>query len=117
FSRKSDDINWRYDQHPYFRYKHFIVNEDCFVAIRIDEDVNGFKMAHCVDLFGNQDSYQSAISAAVSYAKEQGASAIDFFSTNTNLNAKLSAMGLFSTLDHDFFKFPHLFHPIEIREP
>lgn len=117
FSRKSDDINWRYDQHPYFRYKHFIVNEDCFVAIRIDEDVNGFKMAHCVDLFGNNDSYQSAISAAISYAKEQGASAIDFFSTNTNLNAKLSAMGLFSTLDHDFFKFPHLFHPIEIRDP
>lgn len=117
FSRKFEDISWRYNQHPYFTYEHFIVNNDCFVALRIDKDIEGFMMAHCVDIFGNTDSYSSAISAAISFARDQGASAIDFFSTNTSLNATLSAMGLFSTIDHDFFKFPHLFHPIEIREP
>ncbi|WP_420961325.1 GNAT family N-acetyltransferase [Brucella sp. IR073] len=117
FSRKHEDIKWRYDNHPYFKYSHFIVNGSCHVCVRIDKDVDGFVMAHCVDIFGDAASYPSAVSAAIHYAGEQGASAIDFFSTNARLNAVLGAMGLFSTLDHDFFKFPHLFHPVEIRDP
>lgn len=117
FSRFSRDVAWRYDAHPYFDYEHFIVNRSCFVSLRIDRGISGFVMAHCVDIFGDESQYKSAISAAILFAKENGAHAIDFFSTNTKLCAALNEMGLFSTLDHDFFKFPHLFHPIEIRNP
>lgn len=117
FSRKNGDIKWRYDDNPYFDYHYFVVNEEFHVSVRVDRSVNGFVMAHCVDIFGCTDDYQPAISAAISYAKDQGADAIDFFSTNAKLNADLNASGLFSTLDHDFFKFPHLFHPVEIRTP
>lgn len=117
FSRFSKDVKWRYDDHPYFNYHHFIVNGDCHVSVRIDNGIDGFVMAHCVDIVGNKDSYHSAISAAIEYAKENGADAIDFFFTNASINARLDAMGLFSTLDHEFFKFPHLFHPVEIRTP
>ena len=108
---------WRYDEHPYFNYDYFIVNDSCFVSMRIDSDISGFVMAHCVDVFGDIAQYKSAISAAISFAKESGAHAIDFYATNTALCASLSEMGLFSTIDHDFFKFPHLFHPIEMRTP
>ncbi|EOV0645035.1 hypothetical protein ACOIOT_000662 [Cronobacter turicensis] len=117
FSRYSSDIAWRYDNHPYFKYEKFIVNQNCFICVRIDKDISGFVMAHCVDIFGEPSDYKSAVSAAINFAKENGAHAIDFFVTNTTLCAVLNDMGLFSTLDHDFFKFPHLFHPIEIREP
>lgn len=117
FSRMYDDIHWRYDNHPYFTYHHFIVNDGCHVTVRIDMGIDGFVMAHCVDIFGNPNEYRSAISAAIGFAKENGADAVDFFSTNASLNSRLNAMGLFSTLDHDFFKFPHLFHPVEIRTP
>lgn len=117
FSRRFDDLKWRYDNNPYFSYHYFIVNNNSCVSVRIDRGIDGFCMAHCVDIFGEAESYPAAISAAVHYAREQGADAIDFFCTNAKLNAHLKAMGLFSTLDHDFFKFPHLFHPVEIRTP
>ncbi|WP_124781973.1 hypothetical protein [Escherichia albertii] len=95
----------------------YSVNNNCYVAIRIDKDIDGFVMAHCVDIFGEESSFASAVSSAIEYSAAQGADAIDFFSTNSALNATMSTMGLFSTLDHDFFKFPHLFHPVEIRTP
>lgn len=117
FSRFSTDANWRYDQHPYFKYEQFVVNGSCFVSIRIDRDISGFVMAHCVDIFGNHSDYKAAISAAINFSKDNGAHAIDFFGTNSSLCASLNEMGLFSTLDHDFFKFPHIFHPVEIRNP
>lgn len=117
FSRSSSDMRWRYEQHPYFNYHTYSVNGNCHVTIRIDRDIDGFVMAHCVDIFGEESSFASAVTSAIDYADDQGADAIDFFSTNAKLNSTLSAMGLFSTLDHDFFKFPHLFHPIEIRSP
>lgn len=117
FSRYWKDIKWRYDKHPYFDYSYFIVNNSCFVAIRIDRQIDGFTMAHCVDIFGDKDQYQSAITAAISFAVDNNADAIDFFSTQSSLCSTLNEMGLFSTLDHDFFVFPHLFHPVEIRNP
>ncbi|EEW7545769.1 GNAT family N-acetyltransferase [Escherichia coli] len=116
FSRNYGDVKWRFDDNPYFKYHHFIVG-GCFVSVRIDKGIDGFVMAHCVDIFGDEKYYQQAISAAIHYAIENGAHAVDFFSTNSTLNANLSSMGLFSTLDHDFFTFPHLFHPVEIRTP
>lgn len=117
FSRTADDIAWRYDNNPYFKYHHYFVNDKCHVAVRIDKDIDGFIMAHCVDILGDETCYEAAISSVISYAEKEGADAIDFYSTNANLNAYLNEMGLFSTLDHDFFKFPHLFHPVEMRTP
>jgi GNAT superfamily N-acetyltransferase len=117
FSRMSGDLIWRYDENPYFKYHHYIVNDGCHVSVRIDRGIDGFVMAHCVDIFGDESCFESAISSAIVYAKSEGADAIDFFSTNATLNATLDSMGLFSTLDHDFFSFPHLFHPVEIRTP
>ncbi len=117
FSRGYDDIKWRYEDNPYFEYQTFVVNDACLVSVRIDRNIDGFVMAHCVDIFGDHKHYKSAISAAVDYAQKSGADALDFFSVNSKLNAELNAMGIFSTLDHEFFKFPHLFHPVEIRTP
>lgn len=117
FSREYEYIKWRYDDNPYFAYHHFVVNDACVVSVRIDRKIDGFVMAHCVDIFGDHKEYKAAISAAVDYAINSGADAVDFFSVNSQLNAELNAMGLFSTVDHDFFKFPHLFHPVEIRTP
>lgn len=117
FSRMPNDVVWRYDENPYFNYHHYIVNDKCHVSLRIDRNIDGFVMAHCVDIFGDKSCFSAAISSAINYAMNEGADAIDFFSTNATLNAVLTEMGLFSTLDHEFFKFPHLFHPVEIRNP
>ncbi|AKH63221.1 MULTISPECIES: GNAT family N-acetyltransferase [Photorhabdus] len=121
FSRTHDDIYWRYNEHPYFKYEYVIIEAEnktkCFVAYRIDRNIDGLIMAHCLDIFGDKQAYSAGISFIADIAKINAADAIDIYATNSSLVSELKCNGWFSTLDDDFFKFPHLFHPIEVREP
>lgn len=120
FSRYSHDLKWRYKDHPIFEYDIQIVEWQgyvCLVCLRIDRKIDGLVMAHCVDIFGDKEAFPSALSYVFDAAREQGADVVDLFCTNPALQAAAKFNGWFSTLDDDFFKFPHLFHPIEMREP
>ena len=72
---------------------------------------------HCVDLLGDEGAFPSALSFLENEAVKEKVDVIDFYSTNTKINAHFIARNWFSVLDCDFFDFPHLFHPIEMRKP
>lgn len=120
FSRYATDNEWRYINHPYFKYELKVIENNgkyCVVAYRIDRDIDGLVMMHCLDIYGDKEAYLSAVGFLAKIGADENVSAIDFYATNADLCAAFRYAGWFSTLDDDFLKFPHLFHPIEIRSP
>ena len=120
FLRNYEWINWRYMEHPSFSYSVKVIesenNERCVVVYRVD-DLEELKIIHCVDLLGDKNACLSAISFLEDKGLECNADIIDFYSTNTELNSLFIYKNWLSVLDCDFFDFPHLFHPIELRKP
>jgi hypothetical protein len=115
---------WRYDNHPYFQYKQYLVassNEmasgKSFVAFREESTLPGFKILHIMDLFGDEKSIPSAVSFIENYAIDNGFDVIDFYCTASNVYRFMLSNGWFSINDDVCFQFPHLFHPIEMRNP
>lgn len=120
FDRDFKWISWRYDKHPSFSYVVRVIKNNnekkCIVVYRIDK-LNDLTMMHCVDLYGEFDAFSSAISYLEDKAIENGVDVIDFYSTNSRTNSAFIKNNWLSILDSDFFGFPHLFHPIELRSP
>ena len=120
FLRDYDWINWRYIDHPSFSYNVKIIeNEEhrkCLVVYRIDI-LDELKIMHCVDLLGDKNACLSTISFLEDEGKNLGVDIIDFYSTNSEVNSFFIYKNWLSVLDCDFFDFPHLFHPIELRRP
>lgn len=124
FSRNYDYIRWRYINHPYFKYNIKVIspmenqNLKVFVCLRIEENIdNNLRILHVVDFYGNNGAFKEALVYIKKYAKENNCDLIDFFSTNSEINSYFIKDGWFSILDHDFFQFPHLFQPLELRNP
>lgn len=123
FSRKFDYIEWRYKQHPFFNYEISVIFDQnnpgygVFIALRIEKISSYSQILHIVDFYGDTKDFYAAIHYIYHFARENDVDLIDFFSTNTNINSLFIDEGWFSTLDHDFFLFPHLFQPIELRSP
>lgn len=120
FKRSSDWLAWRYDNHPSFDYKKTIIENDegqqCVVVYRIDH-LDKLTMMHCLDLYGDQNAFSSAICYLEDEAKKHNADVLDFYTTHSLLGAYFKSRNWFSVLDCDYFDFPHLFHPIEMRKP
>lgn len=123
FSRNYENISWRYFEHPTFHYETAIIKPNteavtsAFVSLRVEKTNDGLEVLHVVDLFGEKDSYDAAISYINDFAKNKNIPIIDFFCTNSLINSFFIKGGWFSTLDDDYFSFPHLFQPIELRNP
>ncbi|WP_299495254.1 GNAT family N-acetyltransferase [uncultured Shewanella sp.] len=120
FLRNYDWIKWRYIEHPSFSYNVKIIGNEkhgkCIVIYRIDI-IEELKIMHCVDLFGDKKTCLSAISFLEDEGASLGVDVIDFYSTNSGVNSLFIYKNWLSVLDCDFFDFPHLFHPIELRTP
>ncbi|PTO85996.1 hypothetical protein [Vibrio splendidus] len=119
FIRNFNWLSWRYSEHPSFDYKCVVIGKGiykCVLVYRVDY-LSDMTIMHCTDIFGDSEAYLSALSYLESIAVNQNIDIIDFYSTNTSVNAHFIYQGWFPTLDFDFFDFPHLFHPIEIRKP
>lgn len=124
FSRDDPHRVWRYKNHPVFQYKQFLVgeaesslNETAFVAIREELSIGDFKVLHVLDLFGDDQALLSGVKFVEKYADEQGFDIIDFYCTASNVFRWVLANGWFSINDDACFQFPHLFRPIEMRNP
>lgn len=124
FSRDNQYRLWRYDDHPTFNYKQFIVKNSAeedspavFVAFREELSIKNLKILHVTDLFGDSNSLPSAISFLENYSAINNFDAIDFYCTSSNIYRFLLVNGWFSIVDDTCFQFPHLFHPIEMRNP
>jgi hypothetical protein len=123
FSRDYLYITWRYINHPTFKYDINIVESESnsgygvFVATRTEISDNNLKILHIIDLFGDNKDIEAAISYILEFAKIHNIPIIDFFGTNSNINSFLIKDGWFSIMDNNFFNFPYLFQPIEVRKP
>lgn len=123
FDRSIELIKWRYLKHPFFKYELKIISnkknkaESCFLAYRIDKTESGINIIHVMDMFGSNKSISACLRFLEQLAIQENIHVIDYYSTNIKQHGRLLKSGWFSTLDDYFFKFPHLFHPIEYREP
>lgn len=124
FTRDNNHRLWRYDQHPVFEYRQFLVedsklpgNSKAFVSLREELSIPEFKVLHVLDLLGSGESIRAAIGFIESYAKHNSFDLVDFYCTSSRINRFFLARGWFSTLDDLCFQFPHLFNPIELRLP
>ncbi len=124
FSRDNNNRKWRYGKHPYFKYKEYIISDlkaspksSSYVALREELNLREFKILHVMDLFGNTKSLPLALSFIEMYAIDKGFDLIDFYCTTSSIYRFMLCSGWFSTTDDLCFQFPHLFHPIEMRNP
>jgi hypothetical protein len=121
FDRRGDWADWRYGRHPHFKHQTLCLRgpagRKVLLCMRTDVLPNGAKILRIIDLFGDTDLYPSVLAYLDRYALENGYALADCFCTHAPLRAHMAAHGWFSTLDEPFFQFPHLFSPIELREP
>jgi hypothetical protein len=120
FARNTEFIQWRYCAHPYFQYQLYCVDGNkapLIVATRIDQLPNGSKLLRVIDMFGHLDDISRGLSFVDGLCYENGIALADWFCTASRINSYFLAHGWFSMLDEEFFQFPHLFSPIELRHP
>lgn len=121
FDRSSPWIEWRYSHHPHFKYEMTALRGSAYKSVvmcwRTDVLPNGAKILRILDIVGDVDMYPAALAYIDQYCNEAGCSLADFFCTSSSVRAVMAVHGWFSTLDEPFFKFPHLFAPIELRDP
>lgn len=121
FDRSSTWIEWRYIHHPHFKYQMVglrgLDDKSILIGSRIDILPNGAKILRILDVLGDFQMYPAALVYIDQYCNNVGCCLADFFCTSASIRALLLAQGWFSTLDEPFFKFPHLFSPIELRDP
>ena len=119
FLRDGDHLRWRYGDHPVFSYEAFEVRgggSGAAVVFRTDE-VEGMKIVHVMDCFGNDADILAVLTFIDDYCREKGAHVVDFYCTSSHVNRHFRARGWFSVQDDECFRFIHLFHPPELREP
>jgi hypothetical protein len=119
FLRDGDHLRWRYEDHPVFSYEAHLVRgggDGAAVVFRADE-VEGMKIIHVMDCFGDHADMPAALTFIDDYCREKGAHVVDFYCTSGRVNRHFRARGWFSVQDDECFRFIHLFHPPELREP
>ena len=121
FLRDGDHLRWRYEDHPVFSYEAFTVRgkgsgSGAAVVFRTDE-VEGMKIVHVMDCFGDDAHMPAALTFIDDYCREAGAHVVDFYCTSSRVNRHFRVCGWFSVQDDECFRFIHLFHPPELREP
>jgi hypothetical protein len=122
YSRDSDHLRWRYTHHPIFDYMQYIVSskdrgEGVLVCLREETSVQPLRILHVLDVFGDEKDMPAAVSFIHHYCVENNFHVADFYCTSTRVNRYFISSGWFSTNDDSCFRFPHLFHPVELRIP
>lgn len=120
FSRHVPNFRWRYDRHPCYRYDCFHVRGDgggAVVVTRSQELPNGRRILRVMDIIHEEGGLLAALAFLDDHCLVNGYALADFFCTTSRISCELVAHGWFSALDEDFFQFPHLFEPIELRIP
>lgn len=123
FSRDVAHIRWRYADHPVFNYKAFVVaassleQDGTLLCFREETAVPNIRILHVVECIGRGPSVSSAICFIEQYAIDHHFDAVDFYGTSSYIAKFFLARGWFSTMDDESLAIPHLFHPIELRNP
>ena len=120
FSRKLEDLIWRYDDHPYFKYDTYKVSNgsDSFGYVVLRKEItDDIKILHVIDILGSENTFECSIEFIEYYAKSNGFWAVDAYSTLSKLNKYFNCRSWLSAVDSSFINVPYLFHPLEVRSP
>lgn len=102
FSRDSTHLTWRYQNHPYFLYKQFVISSSpknhgtpVFLCLREELSLADFKILHVLDFFGADENIPAAINFLENYAAEHNFDLIDFYCTASSINSHFINFGFF----------------------
>lgn len=119
YSRDARYLQWRYADHPFFRYHIFRVEgpgTTAGVILRLDE-APGFRFVHVIDVLGPAAAIPAVVSFVEGFSREHDAAFADLTCTSIRMAHPFWYRGWFSVLDDAAVGVPHLFHPIEFRDP
>lgn len=119
FVRDRANLVWRYGRHPVFTYDSFSVTAPtgrAAVGLRLDK-IGGTKIAHIVELFGEEGVLSAAVAFIDDYCREHNVSLADFTGTLGAICSRFLDAGWYSTLDDADVQVVHLFYPVEFRSP
>ncbi|NCC03118.1 MAG: N-acetyltransferase [Proteobacteria bacterium] len=120
FSRNGMNWHWRYSDHPYFLYESYLLQNESgqvLLSVRVDTLPNDAKVLRIMDVLGDECMTSSVLDFIDKLASRKCIAIADFFCTASPLLGAFRAGGWFSILDEDCVQFPHLFSPIEMRDP
>jgi hypothetical protein len=120
FSRSLSDIEWRYINHPFFKYKIYIVNpnseKEVFVILRVEEH-EAICVCHIVDYYGYEGGFLDALNFIDYHCINNNVDFADFYCFSSNITRHFWYNGWFSLLNDLEVTIPHLFNPIELKNP
>ena len=117
FARDPAHLQWRFDRHPaYTHHRHEVCTPDGPAQLHIrPHHAPDFTILHILDAYGPGVAHLLPVIDHLSAIHQ--AHIADFFCTHSAINAHFLAGGWFSNTDDTCFRFPHLFNPVERREP
>jgi GNAT superfamily N-acetyltransferase len=118
FGRGVEYLEWRYKCHPVYRYDILRVASpgEAAVILRADEK-DYLKIVHVVDVLGEEDALPGVLSFVEDYCRDMQADLCDFYCMSDRMGHVFRYYGWFSAVDDFYIQVPHLFHPIDMRDP
>jgi len=119
FSRTIKDLIWRYEKHPIYTYEVLTKKTNtipsCYIIYRL-EYVKDVRVMIITDILGiNLEN--NNLDFLNSYAMENQIDMIEFYSTNSKLNAFLLINNFILLKDlESFIDIPYLYNPLEIKK-
>lgn len=115
FDRSGGNLLWRYKNHPIYRYEAIRLPSEVTVIYRIEE-VASVRIMIPADILCTALPGPSVVEGLDDFARANGIDLIDYFSTNSALNAALVEAGFISCLDlRDFVDLAYLYNPLEVK--
>lgn len=117
--RSTTYMNWRYTNHPIFRYDVFCLKRGteirACVVVRI-EAVPDYTLGRIVDFIAHPDAEVEALLRAVEFCRQQKADLVDmFFSGDIHARAFIKA-GFHEAIQAPYSLVPKLFNPIDRKK-
>lgn len=120
FSRSISYVEWRYINHPFFKYKIFVTNpnseKEVFLVLRI-QGLETICLCHVIDFYGCEEGFLDALNFIDYYCVNNSVDFADFYCLSSHITKYFWSNGWFSVLDDLEVTIPHLFNPIELRNP
>lgn len=120
YTRSVADIVWRYIKHPFHKYKIFVINpnseKEVFLVLRIEQH-EFIRLCHVIDFYGYEEGFLDALNFIDYHCLNNNVDFADFYCLSSQITKYFWCNGWFSALDDSQVTVPHLFNPLELRNP
>ncbi|MEE9571194.1 MAG: hypothetical protein V3W02_05790 [Gammaproteobacteria bacterium] len=118
-ARDAAHLEWRYAQHPFYRYEAFEVGDGTYsaaVILRVDDN-DALRIVHVVDILGDKSSIPAVISFVETFCRDHKVDMSDFYCSLDRIGHMFWHHGWLSTVNDFYVQVPNWFYPIEMRHP